>query len=104
MEALKSLKLSFILEQTMRMTHEKSLALYLLHILTGVFSVVSHFLWVLQSPLCLGLSSCVFHALPRNPEVSSVSGSSGALWKSAFVFSSQWVKYQGKYWCRDYCT
>lgn len=89
MEGLESSMLSFILEQTMRMTHEKPLALCLLHFLTELLSVVSHFLWVLQSLFRLGLSSCVFHALPRNPEVFCVSGSSGTLWKSAFVFSSQ---------------
>lgn len=59
MEGLESSMLNFILEQTMRMTHEKSLALCLLHILTGLFSVLLHFLWVLQSPLCLDLFSCV---------------------------------------------
>lgn len=96
MEGLESSMLDFILEQAMRMTHEKSLALYLLHILTGLFSPKLFHGFPFSVGTAVSLLSgcllfCVFRALPRNPEVSSGSGSSGALRKSAFVFSSQRV-------------
>lgn len=105
MEGFESPMLGFILKQTMRMTYEKSLA-YLLWVFTGLFNNFSFSVGIEGFLTAVSLLSCVFHASPRFPEVSSGSAPSDIPWEGAFIFSPQraahvpgWSSNESESWC-----